>query len=104
MVFKNFKVIERYNAADAYVIGVGHLSDRIRGAGPFKASWPREDRALTFKERQQMQRLLTASGYNTRGVDGKIGPNSVAAIKRFQRAKGMIPDGYASLSLLKRLR
>ena len=51
-----------------------------------------------------MQRLLTASGFNTRGADGKIGPNSVAAIKRFQRAKGLIPDGYASLSLLKRLR
>lgn len=104
MVFKNFKVIERYNAADAYVIGVGHLSDRIGGAGPFHADWPREDRALTFKERKQMQRLLTASGFNTRGADGKIGPNSVAAIKRFQRAKGLIPDGYASLSLLKRLR
>ncbi len=104
MVFKNFQVIERYNAADAYVIGVGHLSDRIGGAGPFKAKWPREDRALTFKERQQMQRLLTAAGFNTKGVDGKIGPNSVAAIKGFQRSKGMIPDGYASLNLLNSLR
>ena len=104
MVFKNFSVIERYNAADAYVIGVGHLSDRIRGAGPIKANWPREDRALTFKERQQMQRLLSAAGFNTRGVDGKIGPNTVKAIKGFQSANGMIPDGYASLNLLKRLR
>lgn len=104
MVFKNFAVIERYNAADAYVIGVGHLSDRIGGAAPIKAAWPREDRALTFKERQQMQRLLTAAGFNTRGVDGKIGPNSIRAIKGFQRSVGMIPDGYASLNLLKRLR
>ncbi|MGB7318603.1 MAG: lytic murein transglycosylase [Planktotalea sp.] len=104
MVFKNFAVIERYNAADAYVIGVGHLSDRIGGAGPIKASWPREDRALTFKERQQMQRLLTAAGFNTRGVDGKIGPNSVKAIKGFQRSAGMIPDGYPSLNLLNRLK
>jgi membrane-bound lytic murein transglycosylase B len=104
MVFKNFSVIERYNAADAYVIGVGHLSDRIRGDGPIKASWPREDRALTFKERQQMQRLLSAAGFNTRGVDGKIGPNTVSAIKGFQKANGMIPDGYASLNLLKQLR
>ena len=104
MVFKNFAVIERYNAADAYVIGVGHLSDRIAGKGAFKATWPREDRALSFKERQHMQRLLTAAGFNTRGVDGKIGPNSISAIKRFQRANGMIPDGYASLALLKRLR
>ncbi|WP_375264810.1 lytic murein transglycosylase [Planktotalea sp.] len=104
MVFKNFSVIERYNAADAYVIGVGHLSDRIRGSGPFKTEWPREDRALTFKERQQMQRLLSAAGFNTRGVDGKIGPNTVAAIRGFQKANGLIPDGYASLNLLNRLR
>ncbi len=104
MVFKNFSVIERYNAADAYVIGVGHLSDRIRGSGPFKTEWPREDRALTFKERQQMQRLLSAAGFNTRGVDGKIGPNTVAAIRGFQKANGLISDGYASLNLLNRLR
>lgn len=104
MVFKNVAVIERYNAADAYVIGVGHLSDRIAGVGPIRAEWPREDRALTFKERQQMQRLLSAAGFNTKGVDGKIGPNTISAIKRFQRSVGMIPDGYASLNLLKRLR
>ncbi|MEN8891952.1 MAG: lytic murein transglycosylase [Planktotalea arctica] len=104
MVFKNFKVIERYNAADAYVIGVGHLSDRISGSGPFKADWPREDRALTFAERQQMQRLLSAAGFNTKGVDGKVGPKTIAAIKDFQRSVGMVPDGYASLDLLKRLR
>lgn len=104
MVFKNFSVIERYNAADAYVIGVGHLSDRIAGAGAFVTKWPREDRGLTFIERQLMQRLLTSAGYNTRGVDGKIGPNSISAIKRFQRSVGMVPDGYPSLSLLKRLR
>ena len=56
MIFDNFGVIERYNAADAYVIGVGHLSDRIGGASKFKASWPRDDRALTLSERQEMQR------------------------------------------------
>ena len=39
MIFNNFHVIERYNTADAYVIGVGHLSDRISGAGPLKSGW-----------------------------------------------------------------
>ncbi|HGG65594.1 MAG TPA: lytic murein transglycosylase, partial [Rhodobacteraceae bacterium] len=29
MIFNNFAVIEKYNKADAYVIGVGHLSDRL---------------------------------------------------------------------------
>lgn len=104
MIFKNFSVIERYNAADAYVIGVGHLSDRISGGPAIKADWPRGDRALTFSERKEMQRRLTDAGFNTQGIDGKIGPNTIKAVRSFQRSKGLPPDGYASLSLLKRLR
>ncbi|MHA6264188.1 lytic murein transglycosylase [Arenibacterium sp. CAU 1754] len=104
MIFDNFAVIERYNTADAYVIGVGHLSDRIAGGGPIKADWPRGDRALTYKERQELQRLLTARGFDTQGVDGKIGPLTIAAVRAFQVNKGLLPDGYPSLTLLQKLR
>lgn len=104
MIFNNFHVIERYNAADAYVIGVGHLSDRIAGGPPIKANWPREDRGLRFSERKEMQQRLTRAGYDTQGVDGIIGPRTIAAIRGFQRSVGMIPDGYASLEILRRLR
>ncbi len=104
MIFNNFHVIERYNTADAYVIGVGHLSDRIAGGGPLKAGWPRDDRNLRFREKQEMQRRLTAKGYNTLGIDGIIGPNTIAAIRQFQSSQGMVPDGYASFEILKRLR
>ena len=104
MVFKNFSVIERYNAADAYVIGVGHLSDRIKGGGEFQAKWPGGDRALTFRERKELQRRLTRAGFSTGGVDGKIGPKTLGAIRAYQSAKGLVPDGFASLSLLKHLR
>ena len=104
MIFKNFAAIERYNAADAYVIGVGHLSDRLAGGPEIKGRWPRGDRALNFRERKEMQRRLTRAGFDTDGVDGKIGPNTIAAIRNYQIAKGLTPDGYASLSLLKHLR
>ena len=104
MIFDNFHVIERYNTADAYVIGVGHLSDRIAGAGPIRAGWPRDDRNLRFAEKKEMQQLLTKRGFDTDGVDGIIGPNTIAAIRRFQSSLGLIPDGYASFDILKRLR
>lgn len=104
MIFQNFRAIERYNAADAYVIGVGHLSDRIAGGGPILATWPRDDRALLLSERQELQAGLTRAGFDTGGVDGKIGPKTIAAVREFQRSIGMIPDGYASLEILKRLR
>lgn len=104
MIFDNFHVIERYNTADAYVIGVGHLSDRIRGDGPILADWPRGDRNLRFAEKKEMQRLLTARGFNTQGVDGIIGPNTIQAIRRFQSTQGLVQDGYASYEILRRLR
>jgi len=104
MIFDNFHVIERYNTADAYVIGVGHLSDRIAGGPPIRANWPRGDRGLRAAERRQMQELLTRRGYDTQGIDGIIGPNTIQAIRGFQRSVGMVPDGYASYEILRRLR
>ena len=104
LIFRNFQSIERYNSADAYVIGVGHLADRLKGGPAIQAIWPRDDRALLVDERIEMQERLTKSGFDPGGVDGKIGPNTIAAVKAFQRSIGMVPDGYPSLDILKRLR
>lgn len=104
LVFSNFKAIEHYNAADAYVIGVGHLADRLKGGDPIQASWPRNDRALQFAERVELQQRLTAAGFDTGGADGKVGPKTVAAVKAYQKSIGLLPDGYASLDILTRLR
>jgi membrane-bound lytic murein transglycosylase B len=104
LIFANFQVIETYNKADAYVIGVGHLADRLRGGSPIRATWPREDRALTRDERVELQRLLTAAGFDAGGVDGLMGPKTIAAVKAWQMAQGLVPDGYANPALLERLR
>lgn len=104
LVYDNFAAIEAYNKADSYVIAVGHLADRIRGAGPFKAHWPRDLRALTLPERIQMQSLLLQAGLYGGEADGKIGPLTLSAVKAFQKSQGLIPDGYPSLEVLNRLR
>jgi lytic murein transglycosylase len=104
LIFSNFQVIETYNKADAYVIGVGHLADRLRGGSPIRATWPREDRALTRDERVELQRLLTAAGFDAGGVDGLMGPKTIAAVKAWQMAQGLVPDGYANPAVLERLR
>ncbi|NBE09287.1 lytic murein transglycosylase [Paragemmobacter ruber] len=104
LITPNFRAIERYNTADAYVIAIGHLSDRLTGGPPIRAAWPRQDRALTGDERRELQARLTAAGFDTGGVDGRIGPKTLAAVRAFQLSIGMVPDGYASPSLLMRLR
>jgi membrane-bound lytic murein transglycosylase B len=100
LIFANFQVIERYNTADAYVIGIGHLADRIAGGPPIKAIWPREWKALTLPERRDLQARLTAAGFDAGGVDGRIGPKTIAAIKAYQKSLGRVPDGYPSPDLL----
>jgi membrane-bound lytic murein transglycosylase B len=103
LIFSNFQVIERYNTADAYVIAVGHLADLLKGGARIKSDWPRDLRALTLDERLGLQTRLTRAGFDTKGVDGKMGPNTIAAVKAFQRAKGIVPDGYPSLDILQHL-
>jgi membrane-bound lytic murein transglycosylase B len=104
MIFGNFHVIERYNTADAYVIAVGNLADRIAGGPPIRHGWPRQDRALTFDEKLEMQALLTGLGHDPGGIDGIMGPNTIAAIRAFQNRLDQVPDGYGSLDILTKLR
>ena len=103
-IFNNFRVIKRYNNATSYAMGVGHLADRIGGAGPFKASWPRDAATLSRQQKMELQERLTAQGFDTQGADGNIGPNTISAIRAFQQARGLTPDGYATASLLLVLR
>uniref|UniRef100_UPI0030D83BFA lytic murein transglycosylase n=1 Tax=Jannaschia helgolandensis TaxID=188906 RepID=UPI0030D83BFA len=102
--FANFRAIETYNTADAYVIGVGHLADRLAGGPPIAGSWPRGDRALTYDERVELQERLRAAGFDPLKIDAKVGPDTLDAIQRWQKANDLVPDGYANFSLIQRLR
>ena len=103
-VFPNFQVIRKYNMSVAYSLAVGHLSDRIAGAGSFTATWPHGDTQLKRSEIREIQERLNAMGLDTAGVDGMIGPASVEAIQAFQQRIGMLPDGYATREVLEALR
>ena len=103
-VFDNFFVIKTYNNATSYALGVGHLGDRIGGSGPIVAPWPRHERELSRSEKMEMQRRLTAMGYDTQGTDGVIGPDTIQAIRAFQQSRGLTPDGFATATLLAAMR
>ncbi len=40
LVLNNFRSILHYNVSTSYALGVGHLSDRLKGSGPFVHPWP----------------------------------------------------------------
>ena len=104
LLTQNFATILRYNNAQNYAIGVGHLSDRILGRGPVQASFGPDAAGMTKADRQELQRLLTAQGFDTEGTDGVIGARTRAAISAYQASTGLPVTGEPSLDLLRRLR
>jgi membrane-bound lytic murein transglycosylase B len=104
LLLHNFRVIMRYNPSEAYALAIGHLADRLRGGSAFTQPWPRHERVLTLAERAEMQQLLARRGYEVGESDGRFGAKTRAAIRQFQAASGLVPDGFASETVLARLR
>jgi len=104
LVMQNFRAILAYNASTSYALAVSLLSDRFRGEGVIKGSWPLDERPLTRAERVELQTLLNAKGFDTGKPDGIIGYNSRKAIRAYQKKFGLAADGYARSSLLEALR
>lgn len=104
LMLENFRVIMKYNPAEAYALAIGHLADRLRGGGPFVQAWPRYERVLSRTERLELQQLLARHGYDVGEPDGHLGLKTRAAIRDFQAKSGRVPDGFASAGILDQLR
>jgi lytic murein transglycosylase len=103
LMLHNFRVIMRYNPAEAYALAIGHLADRLRGGGPFVQHWPRYERVLSRAERLQLQEELARRGFDVGEPDGRLGARTRDAIRDFQARIGHVPDGFASAGLLQQL-
>jgi membrane-bound lytic murein transglycosylase B len=104
LLTSNFNVILRYNNAENYAIGVGHLSDRLAGGSAIRADFGADAAGMKIADRQDLQRRLTAAGFDTEGSDGVIGAKTRAAISAYQASVGLPVTGEPSLDLLRRLR
>jgi lytic murein transglycosylase len=104
LVFRNFDAIYSYNAAESYGLAIAHLSDRMRGAGPFATPWPTDDPGISRAERRELQGLLILRGHDIGAVDGMLGDKSRAAIRKEQENLGQEATGRGGMKILKALR
>jgi membrane-bound lytic murein transglycosylase B len=104
LMLQNFRVIMKYNPAEAYALAIGHFADRLRGGPPFVQPWPRQERELSRAERLELQQLLAQRGFYRGTPDGQFGGETRQALRNFQASIGAPADGFASADMLERLR
>lgn len=104
IVGPNFRAILRYNNATSYALAVATLADAIAGREGISQSWPRDEAPLTRDDVRTLQQRLNNAGYAVGTADGIMGPNTQTGLRAFQRDQGLVPDGFATQSLLERLR
>ncbi|WP_291854375.1 lytic murein transglycosylase [Bradyrhizobium sp.] len=104
LMLQNFRVIMKYNPAEAYALAIGHFADRLRGDPPLVQPWPRQERVLSRAERLELQQLLAQRGLYKAAPDGQFGGQTREALRGFQASIGVPADGFASYEVLERLR
>ncbi|MDN6319561.1 MAG: lytic murein transglycosylase [Marinobacter sp.] len=100
LAYHNFKVIMGWNRSEFYAVAVGHLADRIAGAGTLQNPPPVDTPSLSRDTVLELQTALNERGYDAGKPDGITGPATRSAIRKYQRDEGMIADGYPGQELL----
>lgn len=102
LALPNHYVIRAYNNSVSYALAIGLTADGIQGKPALTATWP-NDAPLSREQRIGAQRALTALGFDTQGIDGVVGANTRAALRRWQIANNRLADGYLTADLANEL-
>ncbi len=103
LVSKNFRVIKHYNNSTAYALGVGLLSRVLDDKEAVRAPWPKSTGPLSRTQIKALQSALDQAGYDAGKPDGISGPNTRRALRAFQKAHAMVPDGFLDRSTLQQV-
>jgi lytic murein transglycosylase len=103
LLFPNHFAIRKYNNSLAYALGVGLLADRFSGGGQLVRAWPAET-SLALVDRMTAQRALATLGFDPGAPDGVVGMGTRTALRSWQKARGLVADGYLSPEMVQRLK
>ena len=103
LVYKNFRIIMRWNNSLAYALSVGLLADRIDGAAPLAHPPTADDGKISYQRMKDLQTKLNALGFDAGKPDGIAGSGTRGAIRAFQTSRKMIADGYYSAEVFEAL-
>ncbi len=100
--YANFDVYLEWNQSFVYALTAAYYATRLAGAPPVSRGGKVD--ALSFKQVQELQRLLAERGHPVGKADGMIGSGTRAAVRAAQLELGLPPDAYPDTTLLNALR
>ena len=103
LMTNNYLVLKGYNFSDSYAMAVAHLADRLKGAGEFRATWPRDTKFPDLQQRKDIQAALARLGFLKGTSDGRLGPITAAAYGKYQQSRGEVADGFITLDAWRQL-
>ena len=75
-----------------------------QGKVPGAVFVPVQVRAEDAGLKRELQELLVRKGFDPGEPNGRLGPKSRAAVRDYQASIGLVPDGFASATILAKLR
>ncbi|MHC5306458.1 lytic murein transglycosylase [Bartonella sp. LJL80] len=103
IVTDNFYALKAYNMSDLYALFIGSASDRISGAGAFKAPWQKVDK-LYRSDVATMQTVLQKQGFDIGKPDGLAGFKTRRSIGLWQEKHGQKATCFPSRKLIQDIR
>ena len=73
LMLQNFRVIMKYNPAEAYALAIGHLGRPAARRRAFRAAVAAPRAGADAGERYELQQLLARHGYDVGEPDGRLG-------------------------------
>jgi lytic murein transglycosylase len=98
---KNFQAYIKWNESLVYSTSAAYLAARLGGAQPLNAG---KAPPFGFKQIAELQKLLSARGFDVGKIDGKLGAGTRAAVKKMQMEFGLPADSWPTVELLKLLK
>lgn len=104
LAYQNFRIYTQWNQSLTYATTAAHLAARMGGAPKLSRGNGRPIESLSFDEIKELQKLLTARGFDVGEADGKIGAGTRRAVKAMQIRYKLPADSYPTPELLSAMR
>lgn len=101
LAYPNFRVYFEWNQSFTYVLTAAYFANRLEGAPVFTAGAP--EPGLSGDQMKQLQKKLTARGYDVGKIDGILGAGTRAAVQDMQQKLGLPADAWPTRALLNAL-